>query len=251
MAMSLGGQGCRELRVSSVGCWVLWVKALAQLELARLDMPSLRFPGWALDWHSWLQPFQTHPPNWDITVHSQIWTRFPGGSFQAFFQARSRGDPSPAVTVTLGAGALEERSSGQLDNTGDTQPHAPKWWGALGPFQDPGSAKGRRGAGAGAGTVPIPMVAWSHTLGCAWLLFMQATILLGVTTRHRVRGDGCTGSKRPSNRVQPRHRAGACEAACRQPPAPQHIFATCRGPEGPRGKVSVGTGHGDGLEPGG
>ncbi|KAJ7398623.1 hypothetical protein BTVI_123464 [Pitangus sulphuratus] len=33
------------------------------------------------------------------------------------------------------------------------------------------------------------------------------------------------------------------------PRPPQHIFATCRDPEGPRGKVSVGTGHGDGPEP--
>lgn len=35
------------------------------------------------------------------------------------------------------------------------------------------------------------------------------------------------------------------------PQPPQHIFATCRDPEGPRGKVSAGTGHGDGPEPGG
>lgn len=32
---------------------------------------------------------------------------------------------------------------------------------------------------------------------------------------------------------------------------PQHIFATCRDPEGPRGKVSAGAGHRDDPEPGG
>ena len=35
------------------------------------------------------------------------------------------------------------------------------------------------------------------------------------------------------------------------PRPPQHIFATCRDPEGPRGKVSAGAGHRDGPEPGG
>lgn len=46
-----------------------------------VDVPCLRFPGWASDEHPWVQLSQTHPPNWEIAGHSQSWTcfSFPGG----------------------------------------------------------------------------------------------------------------------------------------------------------------------------
>lgn len=124
------------------------------------------------------------------------------------------------------------------------QPPCAKCQGALGPLGI--LAPFGAGEGPGAGTVLVPMGAQSHTLGCAGLLFTS-------------------GRRQPCHVSPPGAEAGDMAALARSvlvtgssrgiglelvrqlaasPRPPQHIFATCRDPKGPRGKVSAGTGNG-------
>lgn len=103
-------------------------------------------------------------------------------------------------------------------------------WSTLGPRLCPGQARGQgwcwhrpRPRGRPEphpGLCPAPLHA------------EQAAILPCVTTWRGGRRDGCAGSERPGDRVQPGHRAGAREAARRQPPAPPAHLCHLPRPQG-------------------
>lgn len=116
---------------------------------------------------------------------------------------------------------------------------------------DPGSVWGRRGARCWHTPHPRGCPEPHPGLCLAPLHAEQAAILPCVTARRGGCGHGCAGSERPGDRVQPRHRTGACAAARRQPPAPPAHICHLPRPQGSKREGQCGHREWDGAEPGG